>query len=189
MADNTGRNERKVGKTVVKSAVGGVLMFAFAVFVMPPLYDMFCEITGIGDKTASKYEGAVNAIDESRTIKVQFIATNEATMSWDFEPNIFEVEVHPGEATRITYFAKNRTRRDMVAQAIPNIVPTSAVKYFHKTECFCFDQQPLQAGAEANMPLVFIVDRDLPKAITTITLSYSIFDVTDMFSDGVAGIN
>ncbi len=189
MADKNSQNAKSIGKTVVKSAVGAVVMFAFAVFVMPPLYDLFCEVTGIGDKTASKFEGTVSAIDESRTVKVQFIATNEATMPWDFEPNIFEVEVHPGEATRITYFAKNRTRRNMVAQAIPNIVPTSAVKYFHKTECFCFDQQPLQAGEEANMPLVFIVDRDLPKAINTITLSYSIFDVTDRFSGDVAGIN
>ncbi len=189
MADKNSQNGKSIGKTVVKSAVGAVVMFAFAVFVMPPLYDLFCEVTGIGDKTASKFEGTVSAIDESRTVKVQFIATNEATMPWDFEPNIFEVEVHPGEATRITYFAKNRTRRNMVAQAIPNIVPTSAVKYFHKTECFCFDQQPLQAGEEANMPLVFIVDRDLPKAINTITLSYSIFDVTDRFSGDVAGIN
>lgn len=189
MANNNGHTKRKIGNTVVRSTVGAVLMFVFAVFVMPPLYDLFCEVTGIGDKTASKYEGAVSAIDESRTIKVQFIATNEATMPWDFEPNTFEVEVHPGEATRITYYAKNRTRRDMVAQAIPNIVPTSAVKYFHKTECFCFDQQPLQAGQEAEMPLVFIVDRDLPRAINTITLSYSIFDVTDMYSNDVAGIN
>jgi cytochrome c oxidase assembly protein subunit 11 len=189
MVDKNSQNGKSIGKTVVKSAVGAVVMFAFAVFVMPPLYDLFCEVTGIGDKTASKFEGTVSAIDESRTVKVQFIATNEATMPWDFEPNIFEVEVHPGEATRITYFAKNRTRRNMVAQAIPNIVPTSAVKYFHKTECFCFDQQPLQAGEEANMPLVFIVDRDLPKAINTITLSYSIFDVTDRFSGDVAGIN
>ncbi|MEX2366826.1 MAG: cytochrome c oxidase assembly protein, partial [Pseudohongiellaceae bacterium] len=167
MTDNNGHTERKIGKTVARSAVGGVLMFVFAVFVMPPLYDLFCEVTGIGDKTADRYEGAVSAIDESRTIKVQFIATNQATMPWDFEPNTFEVEVHPGEATRITYYAKNRTRRDMVAQAIPNILPTSAVRYFHKTECFCFDQQPLQAGQEAEMPLVFIVDRDLPRAITT----------------------
>lgn len=164
-------------------------MFAFAIFVMPPLYDLFCEITGIGDKSADRYEGVVSAVDESRTVKVQFIATNEATMPWDFEPNIFEVEVHPGEATRITYYAKNRTRRDMVAQAIPNILPTSAVKYFHKTECFCFDQQRLQAGQDAEMPLVFIIDRDLPRAVNTITLSYSIFDVTSRFSGEIADIN
>ena len=67
----------------------------------------------------------------------------------------------------------------MVAQAIPSVSPFSAAAYFHKTECFCFNQQPLEAWGEAEMPLVFIVDRDLPPAVKTITLSYTLFDVTD----------
>lgn len=175
---------RKNSAIVAKSVVSVIAMFCFAVFLMPPLYDMFCEALGIGPYSADKYEGVISTVDESRTVKVQFIATNEATMPWDFEPMTFEVEVNPGVPTKITYYAKNKTPRNMVAQAIPNVVPTSANKYFHKTECFCFEQQPLQAGEETEMPLVFIVDRDLPKAISTITLSYSIFDVTDMYSGG-----
>jgi len=178
-----------VGRVVGKSVVGVVVMFAFAVFAMPPLYDKFCEVLGIGPYSANKFEGAVSAVDESRTVKVQFIATNEATMPWAFEPMTFEVEVNPGVPTRITYYAKNPTPRDMVAQAIPNVVPTTAAKYFHKTECFCFDQQILASGEETEMPLVFIVDRDLPKSVNTITLSYSIFDVTDMFSGDLASAN
>jgi len=178
-----------IGLVVVKSAIGVVLMFCFAVFVMPPLYDLLCDLVGIGTKPAEKFEGAVSAVDESRTIKVQFIATNQATMPWEFEPTTFEVRVHPGESTRVSYYAKNKTQRDMVAQAIPNVVPASATQYFHKTECFCFDQQPLVAGEEAEMPLVFIVDRDLPRAINTITLSYTLFDVTERYSGEVALTN
>jgi len=177
---------RSIGLIVAKSVVGVVLMFSFAVFVMPPLYDMFCDLVGIGTKPAEQYQGAISAVDESRTVKVQFIATNQATMPWEFEPTTFEVRVHPGESTKVTYYAKNKTQRDMVAQAIPNIVPSSATKYFHKTECFCFDRQPLVAGEEAEMPLVFIVDRDLPRTINTITLSYSLFDVTEMYNGEVA---
>lgn len=175
---------------VIKSTIGAVIMFAFAVFAMPPLYDLFCEITGIGDKSANRYEQeVVSAIDTSRTVRVQFVANNSATMPWDFGSNTYEVHVHPGEATEISYFARNRTPRNMVAQAIPNISPTSANKYFHKTECFCFNQQPLEAGAEADMKLVFIVDRDLPAAVNTITLSYSLFDVTDRFPNEFASLN
>lgn len=177
-------------KVVTLSSVGVVAMFAFAMFVMPPLYDLFCEITGIGDRTAERYESeVVSAIDESRTVRVRFMVNNAATMPWDFEPNIYEVFVHPGEQVEMSYFAKNRTPRNMVAQAIPEIRPTSANKYFHKTECFCFNQQPLEAGAETDMKLVFIVDRDLPEAVSTITLSYSIFDVTDRFPDQFASLN
>lgn len=178
--------DQRNGAVVAKSVVGVIAMFCFAVFVMPPLYDMFCEALGIGPYSASKYEGTVSTVDESRTVKVQFIATNQATMPWDFEPDTFEVRVNPGQPTKVTYYVKNKTPRNMVAQAIPNVVPASATEYFHKTECFCFDQQPLKAGEEAHMPLVFIVDRDLPKSINTITLSYSIFDVTDMYSGDVA---
>lgn len=67
----------------------------------------------------------------------------------------------------------------MVAQAIPSFVPSRAAPYFHKTECFCFNRQPLEAGGKADLPLQFIVDRELPGDIQTITLSYTIFDVTD----------
>ena len=165
-------------------------MFAFAIFVMPPLYDLFCEITGIGDRSAERYEQeVVSAVDESRKIRVKFITNNAATMPWDFEPKVFEVYVHPGEQIEMSYFARNRTPRNMVAQAIPEIRPTSANKYFHKTECFCFNQQPLEAGAETDMKLVFIVDRDLPEAVNTITLSYSLFDVTDRFPNEFASLN
>ena len=173
--------QRAISGVVLRSVVGAVVMFGFALFVMPPLYDLFCEVTGIGDRTAEQYTETVSAIDESRTVKVQFMATNQATMPWDFRPQQFEVAVNPGVPTRINYYARNRTGRDMVAQAIPNLIPSSANQYFHKTECFCFEQQPLKAGEETDMPLVFIVDRDLPASVTTITLSYNLFDVTDRY--------
>ena len=149
-----------VQKTMVKLLFGVVGMFVFAVFVMPPLYDVFCEVTGIGGKTGGRYEVVEAGVDESRTVKVQFIATNNGEMSWDFAPITHELEVHPGEATEVKFFAKNRTSRDMVAQAVPSVSPFSAAGFFHKTECFCFNQQPLEAGKEAELPLVFIVDRD-----------------------------
>lgn len=66
----------------------------------------------------------------------------------------------------------------MVAQAIPSVSPGRAAAYFHKTECFCFNQQVLEAGGTVDMPLRFIVDRDLPASVNTITLSYTLFDVT-----------
>ena len=68
----------------------------------------------------------------------------------------------------------------MVAQAVPSVSPARAAEYFHKTECFCFNQQPLDGGEETEMALQFIVDQDLPADIKSITLSYTIFDVTAM---------
>ncbi|MCK9562982.1 MAG: cytochrome c oxidase assembly protein [Bacteroidales bacterium] len=167
-----------VRKTLVKLSVGAVVMFSFAMFVMPPLYTLFCEVTGIGGKTGGRYEAAVAGIDESRTVRVQFVTTNNAEMPWEFAPSVHEVRVHPGEPTPVTFWAHNTTGIDMVGQAIPNVAPFNAAPYFHKTECFCFNNQPLAAGEKADLPLVFIVDPDLPRAVKTITLSYTMFDIT-----------
>lgn len=163
----------------LKLVAGAFIMFSFALWGLPPLYQLFCEITGVGLQQQEQYQAGALEVDESRDIKVQFIATNSATMPWEFKPVTFEVTVKPGEPTEIEYFAKNNTRRDMVGQAIPNISPASAVDYFHKTECFCFNNQPLVAGGEANLKMVFIVDPELPKSVKTITLSYTLFDISD----------
>lgn len=175
---------------LLKGLLGAAVMFGFAVFVMPPLYDAFCEITGIGGKTGGRYVATEAGIDESRTVKVQFVTTNNADMPWEFAPNQFEVRVHPGQPTRVTFHARNTTEHNMVAQAIPSVAPGNAAQFFNKTECFCFERQPLDAGASADMPVVFIVDRDLPEAVNTITLSYTLFDVTEIGEpDALAALN
>jgi cytochrome c oxidase assembly protein subunit 11 len=176
-------------KITLKLVVAAVGMFVFAVFLMPPLYDVFCEITGIGGKTAGQYEGEAAAIDAERVVKVQFVATNNGAMSWEFAPVEYQVRVHPGEKTAVEFYARNPTARAMTAQAIPNVTPNNAAEFFHKTECFCFNKQSLGAGEETNMGLVFIVDPELPATVTTITLSYTLFDVSEEAEPAVAVAN
>ena len=162
-------------------------MFAFVFVVMVPLYNVLCDALGINGKTSSEAYISVSAeVDESRSIKVQFIATNNDGMPWAFSPQVTEMLVHPGAANDMVFFAANPTMNAMVAQAIPSVSPSRAAEYFHKTECFCFEQQPLDGNGEAEMPLQFIVDQDLPADIKTITLSYTLFDVTSLMSDKVA---
>lgn len=175
-------------KLVVKLCAGAAAMFLFAMFVLPPLYDVFCEVTGIGGKTGGRYVPTDASVDESRTVRVQFVATNNGEMPWEFGPMVHEVRVHPGEPTPVKFFARNPTEKDMVAQAIPSVSPSNAARHFLKTECFCFNQQPLAAGETAEMPVVFIVDKDLPKTVHTITLSYTLFDVTGRSESGVASL-
>lgn len=160
-----------------------VIMFVFAIWVMPPLYNLFCEVTGLNGKTGNKYEAVDITVDTSRTVTVQFLATNNESMPWGFKPEVASVEVHPGQEMEIYYIASNPTAKDMVGQAIPSVVPFKAAEYFHKTECFCFNQQPLKSGDTATLPLRFIVDQDIPAQVHTITLSYTIFDVSDKFVD------
>ena len=173
--------------TVTKLVIVAVAMFAFVFVVMVPLYDVLCDALGINGKTSGQAYTAVQAgVDESREITVQFIATNNAGMPWEFRPTQTIMKVHPGASNETVFHARNPMTEAMVAQAIPSVSPSRAAEYFHKTECFCFNQQPLDGRTAAEMPLQFIIDRDLPSDISTITLSYTLFDVTSMARGAVA---
>ncbi len=163
---------------IIKLCVLAVAMFAFALWVMPPLYTLFCEVTGLR-KVGGAYEAIDTRVDTDRLVTVQFVATQNHKLPWDFKPAVHKIQVHPGEKTRVQYLATNHSANNMVVQAIPSISPFNAVNYFHKIECFCFNQQPLAAGASAELGLEFVVDLELPKQVTTITLSYTLFDITD----------
>ena len=125
------------------------------------------------------YQAATIQVDESREITIQFIATNSDGMPWEFRPTQTIMRVNPGAVNETVFFARNPLPKDMVAQAIPSVSPARAAEYFHKTECFCFNQQILQPGEEMEMPMRFIVGRELPKNVQSINLSYALFDVTE----------
>ncbi|WP_339801069.1 cytochrome c oxidase assembly protein [uncultured Marinobacter sp.] len=162
---------------VVGWCLAGVIgMFGFG-FAMVPLYEVFCEITGINGKTGARYESTVPLErDENRLVTIQFVAQNGKDMPWKFHPEVRSLEVHPGESIVMNYIAENPTDQAMVGQAVPSLSPSIGTQYFHKTECFCFTQQKLEAGERVEMPVVFIVDRDLPEHVSTLTLSYTLYD-------------
>ena len=163
-----------------------VAMFAFG-FAMVPLYDVMCEALGINGKTSgTAYQQETEYIDENRTVRVQFLATNAEGMSWSFGPQADELSLHPGETREVLFHASNPTDHPMVAQAIPSVAPSKAAAYFHKTECFCFTQQVLQPGESVMMPVRFIVDPALPKDVKHLTLAYTLFDVSDRMPEKLA---
>ena len=169
-----------ISKTVIKLSALAVSMFLFVFYGLVPLYDAFCEWTGINDQgNLVATENRPSRIDESREVRVTFIASNNEEMPWEFKPNDPVMVVKAGEIATTTFHAKNPTQHEMVSRAIPSFVPTTAADYFNKIECFCFENQTLDAGESADMGIQFYVDPDLPKNITNITLSYTIFDITE----------
>lgn len=167
-------------KIVIKLSALAVGMFIFALYGLPPLYDAFCEWTGLNETgNLVAVEDRPAQVIEDRQVRITFIATNNEQMPWVFKPNDPIMVVKPGEVANTTFFAKNTTDTAMVSRAVPSFVPTTAAKYFKKIECFCFENQPLNAGESANMGIQFYVDPDLPKSINNITLSYTIFDITE----------
>jgi cytochrome c oxidase assembly protein subunit 11 len=182
----TGMSTRSPNRNIaLRLAAVAVGMFGFG-FALVPLYDVFCDVMGISRESIGKraeYAATPGAVDSSRTVRVQFVANNDGTMPWEFRPQHFEMKVHPGASNATTFYAHNPSPRQMVAQAIPSISPPEAAQYFHKTECFCFGQQALESGQALDMPLQFIVDQALPESIGTITLSYTLFDVSGKETD------
>lgn len=173
-------NDKNILITAGKLSVVAVAMFAFVFVVMVPLYNVLCDVLGINGRTdGTRYEATEMVIDTERQVEVQFVANFNEEMPWEFKPSVTMVKVNPGASNETVFLAHNPLPKDMVAQAIPSISPARAAEYFHKAECFCFNQQPLTAGESAELPLVYIVDRDLPKDIKTITLSYTLFDITE----------
>lgn len=163
-------------KLVTRLLVVVVAMFAFG-FALVPIYDVMCRVFGINGKTAGQYEGE-QIVDQSRQVRVQFLSTNSVDMVWDFYPKADQLVVQPGAVNEMVFIAHNPTDRPMSAQAVPSIAPSNAAAYFHKTECFCFTQQVLQPGERIEMPMRFIVDREMPKEVKHLTLSYTLFDIT-----------
>jgi cytochrome c oxidase assembly protein subunit 11 len=154
-----------------------VAMFGFG-FALVPIYEVMCQALGINGKTSGEVYEGVQSVNEARTVRVQFLATNSAEMVWEFRAKADELLVHPGAVNEMLFVASNPSNRVMTAQAVPSIAPSAAAAYFHKTECFCFTQQVLQPGQRIEMPVRFIVDRDLPEDVHHLTLAYTLFDIT-----------
>lgn len=174
--------ESSTRRTLIRSTLVAGGMFGFG-FAMVPLYNVFCKVTGLNGKTDPdpyQYNATQAKVDTTREIKVQFVATNNSGMTWDFEPSLPQVTVHPGEVGELSFLARNPTDRRIIGQAIPSVTPFEATNYLHKVECFCFTTQTLEAGEEKVMPLRIIVDQALPKHLKKLTLSYTLFDVTHL---------
>lgn len=168
------RNRSLLGRLLVVT----LAMFGFG-FAMVPLYNVFCDITGLrlvdaGEIDASAAERFEPDLD--REVTVIFLGNLGGQARLSFEPSVAKMTVHPGKTYRTTYLATNLSGRDTVAQAVPSVAPPSANKHFNKTECFCFTSQPFEAGETKEMPVTFIVSPDLPGEVDTVTLSYTFFD-------------
>ena len=164
------------GRTARRLAVVVLAMFGFG-YALVPLYDVLCEITGLGGRTGVVVASALDGnVDESRTVKVQFLGTVNSRLPWEFRPDVASMEVHPGQVYETTYFARNLSETATVGQARPSVAPSVASLHFNKTECFCFVEQEFAPGEARHMPVRFVLSRDLPADIATVTLSYTFFN-------------
>ena len=159
-------------------------MFAFGFLVLPPMYEVFCEITGFGGRTNATAAHVIEAPDESREIRIEFVTNVNEYAPWEFVADVDSMVVNPGRMYFATFTARNLTADDKIAQAVPSVTPLAATKHFKKIECFCFTSQEFAANEERAMPLQFIVDPELPDFVDTITLQYTFYDTVRVSESG-----
>lgn len=173
-AARAGSNRRMMGKL----ALLATLMFGFG-WAMIPLYNAICEATGLRNLT--KRDAGAEAVarnsqvDPSRTITVEFDTNFHG--AFQFKPEVRSIQVHPGELATVEYELINLSGGRTAGQAIPSYAPSNSARHFRKVQCFCFEQQTMEANEVRRFPVVFVIDTDLPANIDRITLSYTYYDV------------
>lgn len=182
--------QRNVARTTQRLALAAVLMFGFG-YALVPLYDVLCEVVGLNGKSsvllAAASDPSVQAAAQAREVTVEFVATSNAELPWDFRPQVARMKVRVGQPAETIYVAHNRAAQEITGQAIPSVAPKVAARHFHKVECFCFTEQKLAAGEQKDMKVRFRIDPELSKDVHTVTLSYTFFDLHKAPVDAHAG--
>lgn len=172
-SEMTKKNAR-LGLTVLAVVIGMVGMsFAFI-----PLYNLFCRVTGFAGTTQVSTQLPETILD--RVVTIKFNAQTNQNLPWDFTPEERAIDVQLGQRGLTAFNAHNKMDVPTTGTAIYNVLPLKAGKYFHKIQCFCFDEQTLTPQETMNMPVMFYVDPamsddPLMDDVKSITLSYTFF--------------
>jgi cytochrome c oxidase assembly protein subunit 11 len=169
-------NQRMLAKLLVAAAV----MFGFG-FAMVPFYRALCDALELNSlfrpDAVSAASSPETQVDATRFLTVEFDTNLRSDLPWTFVPVEKSVRIHPGELTQVVFEIRNNSNRPLTGQAVPSYGPQAAARHFKKLECFCFTQQTLAPGEVKRMPVVFVIGRDLPQDVNTVTLSYTFFEV------------
>ncbi|KAK4461767.1 cytochrome c oxidase assembly protein COX11, mitochondrial [Cladorrhinum samala] len=171
------------------SIILGTVAFSYG---SVPMYKMICQTTGWGGQPVRAHGGGsfissdsdpalkLEPVTDAKRIRVTFSASVSDLLPWKFTPQQREVRVLPGETALAFYTATNRSDKDIVGVATYSVTPAQVAPYFSKIQCFCFEEQRLQANETVDMPVFFYLDPDLlkdlnMKGIETVTLNYTFF--------------
>jgi cytochrome c oxidase assembly protein subunit 11 len=172
-------------RRVALMAAGMALTMLALGFAAVPLYRIFCQVTGFGGTTMRVSEAKAAGVQVAAGhISVRFDANVERGLDWRFSPQQVTQEMRIGQRKMAYYKAENRSGEPITGVASFNVEPELAGKYFNKIQCFCFNQQTLQAGQVVDMPVIYYVDPAIlqdpeTKDIRQITLSYTFHRAAD----------
>ncbi len=174
MAHASARRNARLGLILAGMAVAMVGL----AFASVPAYDLFRQATGFGG--TAQIVAVAPQVTVDRAMVIRFNADVNPKLPWTFQPNQRQVSVQVGEIRQVAFTTRNLGDAPVTGTATFNVTPLKAGRYFSKVQCFCFDEQRLEAGQEAEMEVRFFVDpaimddRNLDE-VKTITLSYTFF--------------
>lgn len=176
MTSSDSRHRRILARLLAGTAIA----FAFG-YALVPLYNVFCELTGINGRSRTWQPGGLVATaaplrtDDSRAITVEFTGNVMPELAWEVAPLQPRMVVHPGEMHEVRYRVRNLAAEPLVGQAVPSVSPGQAARHFQKIECFCFREQRLAPGESREMPVVFVLRPEIDSGVHTVTLSYAFY--------------
>jgi cytochrome c oxidase assembly protein subunit 11 len=173
--DDLIHRNRRLGLTVV-AVVCGMLVLSF---LSVPLYTLFCRVTGFGGQAVLAAAPSGEIID--RDVTVRFNTDVSPGLDWTFKPDQHDVTLKVGQEVLVSFTATNNFPKPLAGTALFNVLPEAAGKYFHKTQCFCFDYQMIAPGQSAHFPVAFYIDPAIARdreldGVKTMTLSYTFFE-------------
>ena len=167
-----------IKSTITKLSLAVVAMYGFS-YALVPIYDTFCEITGLNGKTNEVAYVANDIKEDNRFVTVKFISNVANSAPLYFEPSVSEMTVQVGKPYNTHYVMKNNSSKQLHTTASPSVTPGKHAEYFKKIECFCFNQQTINAGEVKDLGIQFIIDNGLPNDSGDIVLSYTMFDISN----------
>ena len=167
-----------IKSTITKLSLAVVAMYGFS-YALVPIYDTFCEITGLNGKTNEVAYVANDIKEDNRFVTVKFISNVANSAPLYFEPSVSEMTVQVGKPYNTHYVMKNNSSKQLHTTASPSVTPGKHAEYFKKIECFCFNQQTINAGEVKDLGVQFIIDNELPNDSGDIVLSYTMFDISN----------
>ncbi len=149
-------------------------MFGFG-FALIPVYDVFCDLTGL-NRDAAQALANNTQVDFSRRVRIELVANVQDGAVWRFGAPSRPVDAHPGQLVRVEYELENLTGRPLVGRAVPSYGPAAAAAHFRKIDCFCFREQRLAPHEKIRLPVLFVLDKNVPRDLGVVTLSYTFFE-------------
>lgn len=163
-------------RLLTKLALFAGVMFVFA-WGLIPVYRVFCQWTGLNQVRAVTPPKNVAVSAPDKPVSINFDANVQPGLPWKITILNTHASARPGQTVRGDFEVTNLSNQRVTGQAVPRYLPAATEPYIHKIQCFCFEPQVFEPGQTRQLMVVFTLDKNLPRQIDDITLSYSMYSL------------